>query len=116
MPGDEDWKKLEIYLGMLKADADQTGWRGTDQGVQLKSTSGWGSGSGTNTSGFTALPGGYRAFNDAYIHLGSDGYWWTLTEENDKMAYARIISTAHPTIHRSFVDKASAYSVRCIKN
>lgn len=102
---------------MTKADADQNGWRGTDQGNQLKTTTGWGSGgNGTNALGFNALPGGYRAHNEVFIHLGSDGYWWTSTQENDEMAWCRIMSTAFPTIHRSIMDKQTGFAVRCIKN
>lgn len=69
-PRDDDWKQLEMALGMLKASADSSyvnsdvygmGYRGTDQGAQMKATSGWSDwegidGNGTNTSGFSALP------------------------------------------------------------
>jgi uncharacterized protein (TIGR02145 family) len=70
VPSDDEWKQLEMTLGMTQAEADSW-WgedcfdigRGTDQGTQMKTTSGWIdvwegiSGNGTNTSGFSALPG-----------------------------------------------------------
>ena len=42
---------LEMTLGMSQAEANSTGWRGTDEGYQMKSTSGWtvwGNGSNPN--------------------------------------------------------------------
>src|SRR5680860_143406 len=37
IPSDNDWKILEIQLGMTQAQADTANaWRGTDQGAQLK--------------------------------------------------------------------------------
>ncbi len=47
VPGDEEWKKLEMELGMTQVDANDWGEfpgimpRGTDQGTQLKSVRGW---------------------------------------------------------------------------
>ena len=41
LPGDEEWKTLEMYLGMSQSEADDISWRGTDEGTKLKSTSGW---------------------------------------------------------------------------
>ena len=41
VPTDEEWKKLEMYLGMSQSEADIIGDRGTDEGSKLKSTSGW---------------------------------------------------------------------------
>lgn len=38
MPSDDEWKELEMYLGMSQADADSEGWRGTDEGGKLKET------------------------------------------------------------------------------
>ena len=41
VPTDDEFKTLSVYLGMTPADADLWGWHGTDQGTQLKSTTGW---------------------------------------------------------------------------
>ena len=55
---DDDWKTLEMLLGMSQSEADKTEQRGTDEGKKLKSTSGWSSsGNGTDEVGFSALPG-----------------------------------------------------------
>lgn len=36
IPSDNDWKILEGHLGMSRAEQDNLGLRGTDQGAQLK--------------------------------------------------------------------------------
>jgi uncharacterized protein (TIGR02145 family) len=66
-PSDTEWMDVEMALGMSEADAGSTFWRGTDQGDQMKATTGWADdGNGTNTSGMTLKPGGYRyGFDEA---------------------------------------------------
>jgi len=36
VPSDDEWKELEMYLGMSQVEADKDGWRGTDEGDKLK--------------------------------------------------------------------------------
>jgi len=38
LPNDDEWKELEIYLGMRQSQADGTEWRGTEKGGKLKET------------------------------------------------------------------------------
>lgn len=57
-------KVFEFYLGMDQTEPDYFGWRGTDQGAQLKDTGTvhWvdlNTGA-TNASGFTVLAAGYQ--------------------------------------------------------
>jgi uncharacterized protein (TIGR02145 family) len=62
VPSDDEFKTLETCLGMAQDQLDLfNANRGTDQGAQLKTTSGWNDGgNGTNSSGFSALPAGWR--------------------------------------------------------
>ena len=54
---DSDWKELEMYLGMSQDEANNTDYRGTDEGEKLKSLAGWEEGTnGTDVVGFTAIP------------------------------------------------------------
>ena len=62
VPTDDDWKALEMSLGMSQESADDFGWRGTTEGAKLKSLDGWQfQGQGTNESEFDARPGGFPA-------------------------------------------------------
>ena len=81
-PTDSEFMTLEMYLGMSSVDANNTLWRGTDQGTQLKFTSTWyPTGNGTNSSGFAALGGGYRFGKDgSYNNMGSVAYWWSSSQ------------------------------------
>ncbi|MBC8192252.1 MAG: fibronectin type III domain-containing protein, partial [FCB group bacterium] len=74
VPTDADWKELEMFLGMSQSEADATGYRGTNEGSKLAGNAGlWTDGSlennsGFGTSGFTALPGGYRYNGNGYFY------------------------------------------------
>ena len=120
LPSDNEWKILEMYLGMSQSDADGEESRGTDEGIKLKSTSGWGSsGNGTDEVGFKALPGGYYYHNDdSFFLIGTLGSWWTNTEniEQNWKAWRRFMFNIEDGIGRTKYDKYNGYSVRCIKS
>jgi len=118
---DEEWKQLEMYMGMSQSDADLTGWRGTDQGMKLKSTFGWtnyvgGSGNGTDDYGFTALAGGYRE-DGRYEHLGVDASFWTASPgSQDDFAWWRDMYNNNTAIRRYDYKKSLGMSIRCVKD
>jgi len=116
LPDDDEWKTLEMYLGMTQEAANGTGFRGTDEGKKLKSTSGWDSnGSGTDIVGFAAIPGGYRLNDFGDFHnLGFIGYWWTATEYNSTDAWFRLLHSNNDAVSRSTNLKVNGFSVRCI--
>jgi len=35
VPSDNEWKILEMYLGISQSEVDQIGWRGTDEGGKI---------------------------------------------------------------------------------
>jgi len=118
VPSDGEWMTLEMALGMTSAQANSTGWRGTDQGSQLKASSNdsppW---NGTNTSGFSALPGGYRGSNNGYFYLlGLDGYWWS-SSPSGSYAWYRALTSGYSGVHRnSLSDVRGGFSVRCVRD
>jgi len=122
VPTDEEWKQLELYLGMSQTDADdQGGWRGTDEGGKLKEsgTTHWISPNtgATNESGFSALPGGLRRYNgDYHSSLGIDAYFWPSTESGAGQAWWRGLSCSSPKVYRSFSVKLNGFSVRCVRD
>jgi uncharacterized protein (TIGR02145 family) len=125
VPTDTEWKTLEMNLGMTQTQADAENFRGTDQGNQLKEagTTHWLSPSaGTNSSGFTALPAGYRyeidgSFNYGDgIHQGSWGYWWSSTEYDTGRAWNRYLGHVYSTVYRTWDDKREGIAVRCLRD
>ncbi len=116
IPSDEDWKVLEIYLGMTSEIANTTSWRGNNEGAKLKSTVGWYSGgNGTNVSGFTADPAGYRDANGNFLELGTSTYYWTNTAVDNSMSWFRGLSYTYSNIRRGWNMNNFGYTVRCIK-
>jgi uncharacterized protein (TIGR02145 family) len=117
VPNDEEWKTLEMALGMSQYDADQEGWRGTDEGTKIKSTTGWVSGSGTNESGFSANAGGLRDWDEAAFYwMGYYSHWWTSTECGYGTAWDRDVSYNNTAIFRFPNSKNYGMSVRCLKD
>ncbi|PCJ81473.1 MAG: hypothetical protein COA49_05110 [Bacteroidetes bacterium] len=114
VPTDDEWQTLEITLGMNPVEASSTGYRGTDQGTKLKSSSGWlYSGNGSDISGFSGLPGGYRTF-DGYFHDdGYFGYWWTSTSFSVN-AWPRQLFFNLPEVGRESHNQLDGLSVRCM--
>ena len=120
LPSDEEWKQLEMHLGMSQAEADDTGYRGTDEGGKLKETgiTHWAdpNAGATNESGFTALPGGYRKFWGPFTYIGISGYWWSSSEGDAVNAYSRFLTNADANVYRGYLGKGSGFSVRCVKD
>ncbi len=117
LPSDYDWKTLERYLGMSESEANDIGWRGTDEGNKLKSTSGWNNnGNGTNESGFSALAGGYRDIDGYFYSLGGRANFWSSTESSTNHAWYRRLSNGYSEIYRYDYDKKYGFSVRCVRD
>jgi len=119
LPTDDEWKTMEMYLGMTQAQADANNWRGTDEGGKLKEagTTHWSSpnAGATNSSGFTALPGGYRGVGGLFSTNANGAYFFSSTE-NGSTARMRVLSYYLAQIYRYDYDKTSGNSVRCIKD
>jgi len=116
---DEEWIELEIYLGMSQLEAYIFGDRGTDEGGKLKEvgTDHWNSpnNGATNETGFTALPGGYRTFQQNFNGFGWHGRFWTSSTFNNQALSRRLLyDTA--TINRYTANEKEGYSIRCVKD
>jgi len=120
VPTDEDWKELEMHIGMSQSTADIYLWRGTDEGDKLKEkgTAHWtapNSGA-TNEVWFTALPGAERGRDGAYSALGITAYFWASDESNSTEAWSRHLLYTHSDIYRYDYVKVNGFSVRCVKD
>jgi uncharacterized protein (TIGR02145 family) len=114
VPTHSDWADLEMELGMSQVEANATGWRGSDQGSQLKaSSSDTPSWNGTNSSQFSGLPGGYRSYLGNMVSADLYGVFWC-QEMNQKMLggiYDQVYSWVYTEEHFN----RGGYSVRCLK-
>jgi len=121
VPSHEDWKILELSLGMPEADLERTGVRGREEqiGGKLKSTGTqhWrepNEGAG-NESGFGGLPGGNRTVVGGFDDIGLVGLWWTSTSAGAGMAWMRMLSHNSPYVDLLYADKQFGFSVRCVR-
>jgi len=118
LPSDDDWKTLEITLGMEIEDADEVRWRLTGAvGTKLKSGSGWDSdGNGNNSSSFDALPGGSRGDNGGYGGIGIYCNFWTASTGPRSLPINRFLSFNKSGVSRYAFSSSLGFSVRCVKN
>jgi uncharacterized protein (TIGR02145 family) len=70
----------------------------------------------TNSSGFTALPGGSTLSSGLYGWMTNYGNFWSSSESSTDNAWMRQLYYTSVYIFRGSYDKSIGYSVRCIKN
>ena len=93
-----------------------TDFLGDDPGGKMKSVTLWNAPNegATNSSGFTALPGGMRV--SGFIHNGMHGYFWTSTDYNTNSGYYFTLSYTDALVTEDHRWGSSGLSVRCIKD
>lgn len=118
VPTDDELNALEISLGMSSDQTGAWGWRGTDHGNKMKSQSGWDeNGNGTNSSGFSALPGGYRSGSEGKFLLEKTiTYWWSSNEHDAERAWYRRLDSSSDQVYRASTTKKGGKYVRCVKD
>lgn len=123
IPSDDEWKTLEMFLGMSGVSANLGGYRGTDEGGKLKETGNthWNipNTGATNESGFTALPAGLREQAGIFHHIGNIACFWTSSEDtsiSNYWAYKRQVNYLNSYVQRSSQGKQWSHSVRCVRN
>ena len=118
---DTEWMELEIYLGMTSAEVNLTGYRGTDQGLSLKTSDGWFISGGNNASGFSAIPGGVRGANGEaqFVNGGGGSSFWTSSNDTGQLPWYRVIASgvSNEQIGRNnLASQRNGFSARCIKD
>lgn len=71
---------------------------------------------GTNSSGFTALPGGNRSWSGNFFNLQKTGNWWSSTEQKEKVAFSLYLYYSKSEAENSNGGKTEGMSVRCVKD
>ena len=118
VPTDCEWMYLEVSLGMSGSIQEAIGFRGTNEGGALKATTMWTSPNtgATNSSGFTALPGGSSDVNGDFYEIGDEGAWWSSSEYSSGGASVRILTYFSSSVHRGLNGKQYGFSVRCVRD
>lgn len=125
LPSDPEWIVLEMELGMSHDEAWLVGWRGTNEGTKMKAKEGWNDfGNGTNSSGFSALPAGFRNSQGLFIDQGNTTNFWSTTEYINitTLAFNRQLNSNKSGVgwfrasHYYGYPKDFGFSVRCVKD
>ena len=107
VPTDAEWTVLTGYLG-------------GNPGGKMKEvgTTSWTSPNtdATNMSLFAGLPGGYLSSNGYYYDGGSQGSWWSSTENSTDNAWNRGLYYYSGNAGRGYVSKILRLSVRCLRD
>lgn len=108
IPSDEEYKLLEIELGMTRTEADLSNtWRGKNVGTKLMAG---------GSSGFEARLSGRANSSSSFSLMGRMEYYWTSDEYGSK-AWRRCLDINADDVGRwNTFPKSYAFSIRCIKN
>ena len=111
VPTDTEWDALETYLG---------GYSTANVKMKEIGTAHWKSPNtmATNSSGFTALPGGCRGPDGKFVGIKNTGFWWSSTEYITYLAWKRYLTSgvADSISYRNTGNASSGFSVRCVKD
>ena len=112
LPSDEDWKNLEMCLGMSEAEADQTGWRGQYVGTLLMQDA-TGTGLGLICGGYAHSMGGFGT-----RRFMVDGIYWTSSPDESQEGYGwcRMISYNRERVRRETMITERYMSVRLVRD
>lgn len=84
---------------------------------QLKSSFGWDVNSGSNRTGFSALPSGWRDPNGNFYSLYLETRWWTTMGDPDNLPVYRGLENGYEKIMiKGQSSYGCGYSVRCVAN
>jgi len=114
-----DWSKLTKFLSPTADTTCLNCYPSSTAGGALKEsgTTSWASPNtgGTNSSGFTALPGGDRNSSGVFNFIRTYGSFWTTTNYSSTTALFRYLYTGSAQIANNWDDKRVGYSVRCLR-
>ncbi len=137
IPTDNEYKILEMALGMSQEEADKMGHRGTNEGDQIKKTglcrakiqspycadpnipkkAGLCEGRiPCGTSGFNALLVGGHLYEGWSVERDRDTFFWTSSQTKVGAAQDRRLFLDLTTIARGSSSKIKGFSIRCLND
>lgn len=117
---DEDWKNLEMQIGMSGTEANNLAWRGTNEAELLLPaySEGWPISTvpfGNDQFQMKVLPAGCKLFNGKSSIDGNKAFFWTSTTIGDQACY-RYFDYQKKKIFRQYTYNQYGMSVRCVKD
>jgi uncharacterized protein (TIGR02145 family) len=117
---DQDWKDLELAIGMSEEETIKLAWRGTNEAEMLLPlySEGWPTNSvpfGNNKYLMNVLPAGCKLFNGISSVNGNMAFFWT-SSLNASQAWYRYFDAKKKTIFRQVAHVQYGMSVRCVKD
>jgi uncharacterized protein (TIGR02145 family) len=115
----DEWCALENVADVVSINCTHSGWRGSVCGENLKATTGWfggAAGAGTDAYGFKAIATGYMSTSGTFIGMTDRTYFWSSSLGSFDDRDFRQMANNHNDMNRGWLDKAFAFSVRCIKD
>lgn len=108
LPSDTEWTTLTSFLDEAVAGGKMKE-TGTDHWLSPNTGA-------TNSSGFTALPGGYRDYTGVFGYLNYWARFWSATAYSPTGAWYRSLDNYNEYVDRFYDNKTAGNSVRCVKN
>jgi uncharacterized protein (TIGR02145 family) len=106
IPTDAEWALLISFVG------NESNAGGV---LRETGTTHWNSSSvGTNVTGFTALPGGFRYAYGDFQSIVATGNYWTATSTTNNLSFSQYMNEI--IWRKTSMEKIVGLSVRCIKN
>jgi uncharacterized protein (TIGR02145 family) len=109
VPSDAEWTELELYLGGSSGAGIKLKEAGNDHWYYPNIP-------GSNESGFTGLPGGFRWYDGLFNTFTEHGYWWSSSEYSETTAYYRNLTNNYANVYRNYANKEIGFSIRCLKD
>ena len=110
VPSDSEWTTLSTYLGGnliaggAMKEAGLTHWASPNTGA-------------SNSSGFTALPTGFRSGSSGtYSNIFVDGNWWSASQYSLTNANYLYLKYSDTYVNRSSAPKGYGFAVRCLRD
>jgi uncharacterized protein (TIGR02145 family) len=111
IPSDAEWTTLTNQLGTVSVAGTVMKSNSTLWTVATPPSP------GTNTSGFSALPGGYRYNNGIFDNIRFIALFWSATDFGSVNAWFRSLHNYGGFVYRdNYSSKSLGASVRCLRN
>ncbi len=143
VPTDEEWTVLSTFLGgddvAGKKMKSSSGWDSYEEDITCANCKSWNeeyrrikecnvcqdtrvygkktfSGNGTNSSGFSGRPGGFRVTYVVFADVGNNGSWWSASGDDETGALLRQLTFNDSYLYHSDSSEGNGFSVRCVKD